>query len=222
MLSRFVLSVLAALALAAPAAPRTRRALIQKRQQVREMAREALASLYEVQLAARSVVDHAAGYAVFSTFGIKIFFAGGTTGSGVVVNHRTHRDTFMKMVKVQAGLGFGASKDRMIFVFETANAIRDFVNQGWDFGGGADVSAMVRRTRAGHSPARCRCSPASISTSSPTPGSRRRSRCRAPSSSRTRTCTDGGRQPMDRLVRGILRLPIAPRSNFPRRTCGRY
>jgi len=61
----------------------------------------------------------------------------------VVVNFRTHRDRFIKMVKVQAGLGFGASKDRLIFVFETANALRDFVNQGWDFGGGANVSAMV-------------------------------------------------------------------------------
>ena len=143
MLSRLFPSVLAALALTAPALAQDETALIQKRQQVREMTRDALASLYEVQPGARYVVEHAAGYAVFSTFGIKIFFAGGTTGSGVVVNQRTHRDTFMKMVKVQAGLGFGASKDRMIFVFETANALRDFTNQGWDFGGGANVSAMV-------------------------------------------------------------------------------
>lgn len=143
MLSRFTLSLLTALALAGPAAAQDEAALIQKRQQVREMARDALASLYEVQPGARHAVEHAAGYAVFSTFGIKIFFAGGTTGSGAVINNRTHRDTFMKMVKVQAGLGFGASKDRLIFVFETSNALRNFVNQGWDFGGQANVSAMV-------------------------------------------------------------------------------
>ena len=141
---RFALALAAALAIAAPAAAQDEAAIIQKRNQVREMARDALASLYEIQPGARYAVDHAAGYAVFSTFGIKIFFAGGTTGNGVVVNRRTHRDTFMKMVKVQAGLGFGASKDRMIFVFETASALRDFVNQGWDFGGGANVAAMVQ------------------------------------------------------------------------------
>jgi len=135
--------VLAASAVVTPAAAQDEAALIQKRQQVREMASDALASLYEIQPAARLVVEHAAGYAAFSTFGIKIFFAGGQTGNGVVVNFRTRRDTFMKMVKVQAGLGFGASKDRLIFVFETANALRDFVNQRWDFGGGANVSAMV-------------------------------------------------------------------------------
>ena len=49
----------------------------------------------------------------------------------------------MKMIKVQAGLGFGASKDRLIFVFETRRALRDFVNQGWEFGGQANVSAIV-------------------------------------------------------------------------------
>ena len=143
MLFRLLGAILTAFALVAPAAAQDETALIQKRQQVREVAREALASLYEASPGARYVVEHAAGYAVFSTFGIKIFFAGGSTGSGIVVNHRTHRDTFMKMVKVQAGLGFGASKDRLIFVFETANALRDFVNQGWDFGAGANVTAMA-------------------------------------------------------------------------------
>jgi lipid-binding SYLF domain-containing protein len=142
---RFAVAAVGALVFAAPAAAQDEVALIQKRTQVREMARDALASLYEVQPGARLAVDRATGYAVFSTFGIKIFFAGGTTGNGVVVNQHTHRDTFMKMIKVQAGLGFGASKDRYIFVFETAQALRDFASQGWDFGGGANVSAMVQQ-----------------------------------------------------------------------------
>lgn len=132
-----------AVVLVAPAAAQDESALIQKRQQVREMVRDALASLYELQPGARYAIDHAAGYGVFSTFGIKIFFAGGGTGSGVVINQRTHRDTFMKMVKVHAGLGFGASKDRLIFVFETSDALRNFVTQGWEFGGQAALSAMV-------------------------------------------------------------------------------
>jgi lipid-binding SYLF domain-containing protein len=126
-----------------PALAQDETALIQKRDQVREMRRDALAYLYEVQPSARYAIDHAAGYGAFSIFGIKIFFAGGSTGSGEVVNNRTHRETFMKMIKVQAGLGFGASKDRLIFVFETENALRQFVTQGWEFGGQANVSAMV-------------------------------------------------------------------------------
>jgi lipid-binding SYLF domain-containing protein len=52
----------------------------------------------------------------------------------------------MRMVQVQGGLGFGASKDRMIWVFETQKALMDFVNSGWEFGGKAQVAAMVQDT----------------------------------------------------------------------------
>jgi len=125
-----------------PEAPSESR-VIQGRHQVREMAQDALASLYEIAPGSRRAIERSAGYAVFSTFGVKLFFAGGTSGKGMVVNYRTQRQTFMKMVQVQAGLGFGASKNRLIFVFTTPQALRNFINQGWEFGGQANLSAMV-------------------------------------------------------------------------------
>jgi lipid-binding SYLF domain-containing protein len=117
--------------------------IIQARQQVREMAQDGLASLYEVAPGTRRAVERAAGYAVFSTFGVKLFFAGGTTGKGMVVNNRTHRQTFMKMLQVQGGLGFGLNQNRLIFVFTNERALRNFIDQGWEFGGQANLSAMV-------------------------------------------------------------------------------
>jgi len=117
--------------------------VIQGRHQVREMAQDALASLYEIAPSARRAIDSAAGYAVFSTFGVKLFFAGGTTGKGMVVNKRTNRQTFMKMVQVQGGLGFGVNQNRLIFVFSNEQALRNFINQGWEFGGQANLSAMA-------------------------------------------------------------------------------
>lgn len=119
-------------------------AVIQARQQVREMAQDALSSLYEMAPGSRRVLERAAGYAVFSTFGVKLFFAGGTGGKGVVVNKRTDRQTFMKMVQVQGGLGFGINKNRLIFVFTNEQALLNFVAQGWEFGGQANVSAMAK------------------------------------------------------------------------------
>ena len=117
--------------------------IIQARHQVREMSQDALATLYEVAPGARRAIDKAAGYAVFSTFGLKLFFAGGTTGKGVVFNQRTQRQTFMKMVQVQGGLGFGVNQNRLIFVFTNERALRNFVDQGWEFGGQANLSAMA-------------------------------------------------------------------------------
>ena len=117
--------------------------IIQARTQVREMTQDALATLYEVTPGARRAIERSAGYATFSTFGVKLFFAGGTTGKGVVVNQRTQRQTFMKMVQVQGGLGFGVNQNRLIFVFTNEQALRNFINQGWEFGGQANLSAMA-------------------------------------------------------------------------------
>ena len=118
--------------------------IIQARHQVREMTQDALASLYEINPASRRAIERSAGYAVFSTFGVKLFFAGGTTGKGMVVNHRTSRQTFMKMVQVQGGLGFGLNQNRLIFVFTNERALRSFIDQGWEFGAQANLSAMAQ------------------------------------------------------------------------------
>ncbi len=120
-------------------------ALIQSRNEIREAAMDALSTLYEFQPEARYAIEHAAGYAVFSTFGIKLLFAGGQQGKGVVINNRTHRQTFMKMVGLQAGLGFGVAKTRLIFVFETASAMQSFINQGWEFGASGSLAAAADR-----------------------------------------------------------------------------
>jgi lipid-binding SYLF domain-containing protein len=50
----------------------------------------------------------------------------------------------MKMVQVQCGLGFGADQNRLVFVFTNEQALRNCVNQGWEFGGQASLSARVR------------------------------------------------------------------------------
>ena len=81
--------------------------LVQQRNQVREMAHEGLCALYEVQPGARYAIEHAAGYGVFSIYGVKIFFAGGMTGKGLVHDNRTHRDDFMKWSRRRRGWASG-------------------------------------------------------------------------------------------------------------------
>lgn len=108
-----------------------------------EMAQQSLQQLYEKQPSAKAAVKNAAGYAVFSDMGVKILFAGSGNGQGVAVNNKTDQQTFMKMVELQAGLGFGIKKFRNIFVFETEKAMNSFVNSGWQFGGQATAAAKT-------------------------------------------------------------------------------
>jgi lipid-binding SYLF domain-containing protein len=108
-----------------------------------EMAQQSLQQLYQAQPLAKAAVKNAAGYAVFSDMGVKILFAGSGNGQGVAVNNKTNQQTFMKMVELQAGLGFGIKKFRNIFVFETEKAMNSFVNSGWQFGGQATAAAKT-------------------------------------------------------------------------------
>ena len=104
----------------------------EKRQEVRDVAGNTLARLYKTQPHAKDAIERSAGYAVFSNFGMKILFAGGGKGSGIAVNRKTKAETFMQMVEVQAGLGIGVKKFRLVWVFETPAAFDSFVNSGWE------------------------------------------------------------------------------------------
>jgi lipid-binding SYLF domain-containing protein len=128
---------------ALPAGAPNESKIIQARQQVREMSQDAVATLIEDSPVTKRAIENSAGYAVFSTFGVKLFFAGGTTGKGIVFNNRTHRQTFMRMVQVQGGLGFGINQNRLVFVFTNEGALRNFIDQGWEFGGQANLSAVA-------------------------------------------------------------------------------
>lgn len=117
--------------------------IAQQRADIRKMATDTLERLYKTQPNAKKAIKKSAGYAVFSNFGMKILFAGGGTGKGLAVDNKTGKDTFMKMVEVQAGLGMGIKKFRLIWVFENKGDLDSFINSGWEFGGQATAAAQA-------------------------------------------------------------------------------
>jgi len=121
----------------------------QKQAEVRNTANETLNSLYKLQPGSKEAIQKAAGYAVFSNFGMKIFFAGGGSGKGMAVNNGTKKETFMKMVEVQAGLGVGVKKFRLVWIFKTQQALNGFITSGWELGSQATASAQYDAKGAG-------------------------------------------------------------------------
>ena len=115
----------------------------EQRADIRDMAARTLGQLYQQYPEAQARVQKAAGYAAFSDFGIKLLFMGSATGHGMVFNNATRQDTFMKMVELQPGLGFGAQKFKIIFLFDTQDVLNKFVNSGWEFGGSAAAAAQT-------------------------------------------------------------------------------
>lgn len=123
--------------------PPTQAQINADRQQVQDAAQQALSALYAVAPNARRSIENAAGYAAFSTFGMKLMIAGGTHGKGLAVNRRTGVKTYMQMLQVQGGLGFGIDQNQLIFVFTDEAALANFINQGWEFGSQGNLSAIT-------------------------------------------------------------------------------
>jgi lipid-binding SYLF domain-containing protein len=114
-----------------------------ERQEIRKQSKDILARLYKSQPSAKAAVQKAAGYATFSNFGLKIFVAGSGKGEGVAVDNKTKKETFMKMLEIQAGLGFGAKKFSLVWVFDTPAAFNGFVDSGWELGAQTSAAATT-------------------------------------------------------------------------------
>jgi lipid-binding SYLF domain-containing protein len=54
----------------------------------------------------------------------------------------------MKMVEVQAGLGFGVKQFQLVWVFGTKTSFDQFVNSGWELGGQATAAAKAEEEGA--------------------------------------------------------------------------
>lgn len=120
-----------------------RRPAEKQKQVISEKSAEVLGKLYAAKPEARQTVEQAYGYATFSNFGVKIFFAGSGTGRGLAVNNRTGAKVFMNMAELQAGLGLGVKKFMLVWVFSTEKAFNSFVNSGWEIGGQASAAAKA-------------------------------------------------------------------------------
>jgi lipid-binding SYLF domain-containing protein len=115
----------------------------EQRANIRKVSDQALAELYKAQPSAKAHIQKAAGYAVFSNFGMKILVAGGGSGRGIVIDNKTKKETFMRMAEVQAGLGFGVKNFRLVWVFDKKADLDRFINSGWELGAQTTASAKV-------------------------------------------------------------------------------
>lgn len=106
----------------------------EQREDIMRLTENTLEQLHQMAPGARHVIRDAAGYGVFSDRGLKIFMFGSGLGKGVVINNATKKAMYMVMGEVQYGLGFGISKFRQVFVFQTQDALNNFITYGVTLG----------------------------------------------------------------------------------------
>ena len=114
-----------------------------KQQAILTMKDSVLTQLFKQKPDTRSQLNNASGYAVFSNANINLIFLAASTGYGVAKNMKTGHHTYMNMAEGGVGLGLGAKDYRIVMVFHTKEALDNFINSGWTFGGNADAAAKA-------------------------------------------------------------------------------
>jgi lipid-binding SYLF domain-containing protein len=111
-----------------------------KRMKVDEAAQDALAKLFADNAKAKNLYDKAYGWAVFDNLKLAFGVSGGG-GNGVATVKETGEKTYMKMGTAGVGLGLGANKYQIVFLFQDAKTFDSFVNKGWQADAGATAAA---------------------------------------------------------------------------------
>ena len=111
-----------------------------KRMKVDEAAKDALAKLFADNAKAKGLYDKSYGWAVFDNLKLAFGVSGGG-GNGVATVKETGAKTYMKMGTAGVGLGLGANKYQIVFLFQDAKTFDSFVNKGWQADAGATAAA---------------------------------------------------------------------------------
>lgn len=115
----------------------------EKRAAINKMAKETLAELEKTKPGVKAEIAKSAGYAVFSEVGAMVLFVGGAGGSGVAVDTKTKKRTYMNVAQASLGLGAGVKDVRTVLVFKDKTAFDQFVDKGWEASGQASAAAAA-------------------------------------------------------------------------------
>ena len=107
----------------------------EKRQVVLKQREEMLAELYKTKPELKDRMEKAAGYATFKQTDVNLFLLASGRGYGVLRDNKTGKDTFMCVASLGTGVGMGVKDLRVIFLFNDAKVMQQFVEQGVQFGG---------------------------------------------------------------------------------------
>ncbi|WP_374510175.1 hypothetical protein [Niveibacterium sp.] len=138
------LALLLALAPAFASAAMSAKEKSKERAEIRKDVKATLNKLYKKQPSAKSLIAKSAGYAVMNNFGMKILVAGGGSGKGIAYD-KAGKELFMKMVEVQAGLGMGAKKFSLVWVFRDDAKLKKFMSGSFETSAQANATAQYNK-----------------------------------------------------------------------------
>ncbi len=111
-----------------------------KRAKINEVAQETIDQLLAENANAKSLFEKAVGWAVFDNTKVAFGLSGGG-GRGVAVDKKSGKRSYMKMGTGGIGFGIGVNKYQVVFFFQDATTLKNFIEKGWQADAGATASA---------------------------------------------------------------------------------
>ncbi|HOX55267.1 MAG TPA: hypothetical protein P5205_02005 [Candidatus Paceibacterota bacterium] len=118
----------------------------EKKASIRQQRDEMLGQLRAANPRLQGTLSQAAGYATFKQVSLNLLLLASANGYGMVVDNQTGKETFMRVASLGGGVGAGVKDLRVIFIFHNPAVMKQFVEQGVQFGGQADASAKYQDT----------------------------------------------------------------------------
>lgn len=118
----------------------------EQRDSVQRDSKAMLNELFAAKPELRDRIKKAAGYATFKQTNVHLLLVASSNGYGVLVDQSSGKPTYMRVASIGGGLGMGVKDLRVIFIFNDAKVMRQFVEQGWQFGTDADATAKYENT----------------------------------------------------------------------------
>ncbi|MFZ4480118.1 MAG: YSC84-related protein [Rhodoferax sp.] len=120
----------------------------EKQAELRSATQKSVEKFYKADPKLQGEVKNAAGYAVFTTYGLS-FVIGGAGGKGLAHDNKTGKDVFMAMAQASAGPQIGLSESETLIIFKSAKGMQQFVDKGWTIGTGGSLQVGAGGKSAG-------------------------------------------------------------------------
>ena len=105
--------------------------------------KEALAQLSEESPEVKKELEESVGHAVLEQKVLKVPMVGAGVGSGIVVEKSTGKRTYLKVNRIDLGMGWGAKSFKLVMIFQDIKALRDLADGKLGGGMGAEAAAKA-------------------------------------------------------------------------------
>jgi len=108
-----------------------------------QLVERTLEDLYEQNPNTKKEIDSTVGYAVFNNKITKVPIVGAGAGYGVAIHNKSAQRTYLKMVRLDVGGGWGARSVRPVITYHNEEKFNDLINGKGEAKSGAEAAAKV-------------------------------------------------------------------------------